>query len=118
MFGYTVGPHLNAYKKDCVFAFSRRLRIQLLRFGPAWTRPHVRNTYFANSNNCESGKKIRIRIYCILAFKCGPPNHRGVISAGTFTYITTSQALGKVYEHVTMKNGEGPEFVAYLMALG
>ena len=30
------------------FAFSRRLRIQLLRFGPTWTHPHVHNTLIVN----------------------------------------------------------------------
>ena len=66
MFGLYRRPTFN----DCICAFSRRLRIQ---FGPAWTRPHIRNTLIAFviiANRGGGGD--RIRIYCILAFKCGP----------------------------------------------
>ena len=38
---------------------------------PAWTRPQVRDTLIAFLIIAYQGK-IRIRIYCILAFKCGP----------------------------------------------
>ena len=37
----------------------------------AWTRPHVLNTLIAFVI-IASQEKIRIHIYCILAFKCGP----------------------------------------------
>ena len=48
--------------------FSRRLRIQLLRFGPAWTHPHVRNALIAFLIIANRGGGGGFAF----AFKCGP----------------------------------------------
>ena len=45
-------------KQIAVFVFSRRLRIQLLHFGPAWTHPHIRNTLIAILIIANRGKNF------------------------------------------------------------
>ena len=74
---YTVSAvHCMRYRRPTSKCAVKRLRFCIfkeiansMRFGPAWTRRHIRNTYFAF---LIIGGEIRIRIYCILAFKCGP----------------------------------------------